>query len=153
MSQTEDIVRRMRELHQWFEADRWPQTRMHQASISLAANEAADEIERLRREVQKAAEVEELRKGILADEVAENLRLIEALEVAKEIEAGTACMDAMLGKIKSLREAVRALARNVYELGCTLAEFKHETGIEGWIADEVKNNPVARAAIEEAKGE
>lgn len=55
-------------------------------------------------------------KEINRDELAETFRLMEALGVVEEVESGTSCMDAMLGKIAALREAVRVLAKSITDV-------------------------------------
>lgn len=48
----------------------------------------------------------------MKDELAETFRLIEALDVAKDIEGGMSSMDAMLSKIAKLRAAEAAAGGN-----------------------------------------
>ena len=71
-----------------------------------------------------AAEIEQLRKEnerwgeIIKDELAETLKLMEALGVEKEVGSGTGCMDAMLAKITQLRADLRTLAAKLRAFAC-----------------------------------
>jgi len=58
------------------------------------------------REIVKLTEDNEAWRQISKDELAETFKIIEALGVEKEIESGTSSMDAMLGKIKQMRDAL-----------------------------------------------
>jgi len=92
----------------------------HESSLSSNIDaekwiyDACKEITALREELS-------LWKEINRDELAETFRLMEALGVVEEVESGTSCMDAMLGKIAALREALRLAGkelhgwRNAYE--------------------------------------
>lgn len=136
MSETKDIAERLRERAQIHRA-------FDNGHMAVDLESAADEIERLRAESARWTE-------IVSEELAETRKLMDAIGVFKEVEGGTAVMDAMLGKIGAMEGAIRVLA--VVAVAATSdSEENYYTNIRRAMmkADE---NPIAAAAIKEAGG-